>query len=121
MAQLLEAKGVSVELVNARFVKPLDIALIHDIGRRFKRILTIEDNAVTNGFGTAVLETLSDQGANSELIRIGVPDEFIEHGRVDILFDLLNMEPSAIVESILNRWPDIGSHRTLELRKIGKS
>ena len=121
VAQLLEAKGVSVELVNARFVKPLDIALINDIGRRFKRILTIEDNAVTNGFGTAVLETLSDQGTNSELIRIGVPDEFIEHGRVDILFDLLNMEPSAIVESILNRWPDIGNHRTLELRKIGKS
>ncbi len=121
VAQLLEAKGVSVELVNARFVKPLDIGLISDIGRRFKRILTIEDNAVTNGFGTAVLETLSDQGTNSELIRIGVPDEFIEHGRVDILFDLLNMEPSAIVESILNRWPDIGNHRTLELRKIGKS
>ncbi len=121
VAQLLEAKGVSVELVNARFVKPLDIGLISDIGRRFKRILTIEDNAVTNGFGTAVLETLSDQGMNSELIRIGVPDEFIEHGRVDILFDLLNMEPSAIVERILNRWPDIGNHRTLELRKIGKS
>lgn len=121
VAQLLEEKGVSVELVNARFVKPLDIALIGEIGRRFQRILTIEDNAVTSGFGTAVLETISDQGMNSELIRVGVPDEFVEQGRVDILFDLLNMEPGAIVERILSRWPDLGSHRTVELRKIGKS
>jgi 1-deoxy-D-xylulose-5-phosphate synthase len=121
VAQLLEEQGISVELVNARFVKPLDTELIGDIGHRFKRILTIEDNSLTNGFGTAVLETLSDQGINSELIRIGIPDEFVEQGRVDLLFALLNMEPAAIVERILSRWPDMGSHRTMELRKIGKS
>jgi len=121
VVQLLQEKGVSTELVNARFIKPLDITLICDLGHRFKRILTIEDNSVTSGFGTAVLETLSEQGINSELTRIGVPDEFIEQGRVDILFDLLNMEPGAIVERVLSRWPEMGSHRKVELRKIGKS
>ncbi|MEA4923935.1 MAG: 1-deoxy-D-xylulose-5-phosphate synthase [Syntrophomonadaceae bacterium] len=121
VAQLLKEKGVSAELVNARFLKPLDTALITDIGCRFKRIVTIEDNAVTNGFGTAVLEALSDQGLNSELVRIGIPDEFIEHGRVDILFDLLNMEPETIVERVLNKWPEMETRRTVELRKIGKS
>jgi len=121
VVQLLADKGISAELINARYVKPLDLESICNVGRRFKRILTIEDNSVTSGFGTAVLEALSDQGINSELIRIGIPDEFIEQGRVDILFDLLNIEPGAIVERVLTRWPDMVSHRTLELRKIGKS
>lgn len=121
VTQLLKDKGINAELVNARFIKPLDTAVIADIERRFSRIVTIEDNAVTNGFGTAVLEALSDRGSNSEMVRIGIPDEFVEQGQVDILFDLLNMEPETIVERIMNRWPEIGNHRTMELRKIGKS
>ena len=120
VAQLLEQKGIGVELVNSRFVKPLDENLICEVGRRFSRLITLEDNCIISGFGSAVLEILSDHGINSDLMRIGVPDEFIEQGRVDILFDLLNMDSESIVESIFSRWPDI-DHRIMELRKIGKT
>lgn len=121
VARLLGGKGISVELVNARFIKPLDVSLICDIGRRIQRLITIEDNSLISGFGTAVLETLSDQGISSETLRIGIPDEFVEQGRVDLLFDLLNMDPETIAESIINKWPDVLKQRTVELRKIGKS
>jgi 1-deoxy-D-xylulose-5-phosphate synthase len=121
VAQLLEAKGIGVQLINARFVKPLDVGSMCDLGHKFSRILTLEDNVVTGGFGTALLELFSEQNIKSDLLLIGIPDEFIEQGRVDILFELLNMEPESIVERIFSRWPDIGNHLTLELRKIGQS
>ena len=121
VVSLLEELGVGAELINARFIKPLDEELISNVGRKFNRLVTIEDNSVVSGFGTAVLELLSDHGINRDLMRIGIPDEFVEQGRIDILFELLNMEPESIVESIFSRWPDIGSRQTLELRKIGQS
>lgn len=121
VARLLAEKGIEVELVNARFVKPLDEERICDLGSRFKRLLTLEDHALTGGFGSAVLEVLASHGIKSDLLRIGVPDEFIEQGRVEILFDLLNMNPESVVESILSRWPDLVNYRPLELRKIGQS
>ena len=121
VAQLLEAKGIGVELVNARFVKPIDVGFMSELGHRFSRILTLEDNAVTGGFGTALLELFSEQNVKCDLLPIGIPDEFIEQGRVDILFELLNMEPESIIERILSRWPDIGNHLPLELRKIVQS
>ncbi len=121
VVQLMQARGIGVELVNTRFVKPLDEVLVCDLGRNFSRLLTLEDNCVTNGFGTAVLEVLAEHGIKTDLIRVGIPDEFIEQGRLDILFDLLNMDPESIVETIFSRWPDIGNHSTLELLKIVKS
>ena len=121
VAQILNNKGITAQLINARFVKPLDEDLIGETGRKFKRLLTIEDNCMSCGFGTAVLEVLADRGINTEVIRIGIPDEFVEHGRVDMLFDLLNMNPESVVDTIFARWPDIGNHNTWELRKIGKN
>jgi 1-deoxy-D-xylulose-5-phosphate synthase len=121
VALLLAEKGIEVELVDARFVKPLDEALLCELGGRFSRILTLEDNVLAGGFGSAVLELLADHGVKCDLVRMGIPDEFIEQGRVDILFDLVNMDPESITESILSRWPDLESHRPLELRKIVQS
>lgn len=121
VVRLMQARGIDIELVNARFVKPLDEDLVCDLGRNFSRLLTLEDNCVTNGFGTAVLEVLAEHGIKTDLIRVGIPDEFIEQGRLDILFHLLNMDPESIVETIFSRWPDIGNHSKLELLKIGKS
>ena len=119
--EILNKKGITAQLINARFVKPLDEDLVIETGRKFKRLLTIEDNCTSGGFGSAVLEILADRGINIELIRIGIPDEFIEHGRVDILFDYLNMDPESIADIVLVRWPDIENHKIWELRKIGKS
>lgn len=121
VAQMLAEKGVEAELVDARFVKPLDEALLCELGGRFHRIVTLEDSVLAGGFGSAVLEVLGDHGVKCDLLRMGIPDEFIEQGRIDILFDLVNMDPESITESILSRWPELVNQRPLELRKIGQS
>lgn len=121
VAQIMKDSGLTVELINARYVKPLDEKLICEVGRKCGRLITIEDNCISSGFGTAVMEVLADNNIRTDIIRMGIPDEFIEHGKVDILFDYLDMTGEAIAEKIVNRWPDIIKSSPWELRKIGKS
>jgi 1-deoxy-D-xylulose-5-phosphate synthase len=79
-ADVLIEEGRRVAVVNARFVKPLDVQLICDIARRSKRLVTVEENAVQGGFGSAVLETLQREGLHDVPVTlVGVPDEFIHH------------------------------------------
>ena len=83
MAARLEREGLSVALVNPRFVKPMDRDTVERFGRSCGLIVTFEDHVLAGGFGSAVLETLNAAGLATPLVRIGWPDEFIEHGRVD--------------------------------------
>lgn len=119
-AQLLEAQGITPTLINARFLKPVDEEIICQAGQNHHRLVTIEDNSLNGGYGSAVLEVLAAHNIAAEVVRVGIPDEFIEHGRVDILFDYLDMDAESIAEIIINRWPDIINNRALELLKIGK-
>ncbi len=121
LVALMAEQGIKVELLNARFVKPLDEKTILALGRRFKRMVTIEDSCLQGGFGSAVLELLADHNIKTDIIRLGIPDEFIEQGRVDILFDYLNLEPAAMAETIITHWPELMPDKTLELRKIGEN
>ncbi|MEN6462548.1 MAG: transketolase C-terminal domain-containing protein, partial [Syntrophomonas sp.] len=120
IAQMAD-KGISVKLINARFAKPLDEDLIMQTARTCKRLVTIEDNCINGGFGSAVVELLEDNNIEAEVLRAGIPDEFIEHGKVDLLFDYINLNADAITESIVNRWPDIINNRALGLLKFGKN
>jgi len=96
--------------------------MITYIAHHFKHLVTIEDNTVIGGFSSAVLEVLADQSLSAEVLRIGIPDEFVEHGKLEILLDYLNMDAVSVVETIVTRWPDIlGQSRELELLKFGKS
>jgi 1-deoxy-D-xylulose-5-phosphate synthase len=80
-AEVLGRKGFSVGVVNARFVKPLDAELISSVAARTGRIVTVEENALQGGFGSAVLEMLYDRGLqNVKVKRLGIPDRYIEHG-----------------------------------------
>jgi 1-deoxy-D-xylulose-5-phosphate synthase len=82
----LRAQGIQTTVVNSRFVKPLDADQIVDLVRPFTRIMTVEENVLHGGFGSAVLELLADHGALPPYIkRIGIPDRFIEHGSQSIL------------------------------------
>lgn len=81
----LEAMGYSVALINPRWIKPLDTACIEKYARQCGSILTFEDHVLHNGFGAAIIEHLNDAGIKTSVERIGWPDEFVEHGRVDIL------------------------------------
>ncbi|CFX49901.1 Deoxyxylulose-5-phosphate synthase [Syntrophomonas zehnderi OL-4] len=118
---VMAGMGIQVELVNARFIKPLDQEMIISLSQRFKRLITIEDNCLEGGFGSAVLEVLADHKMECEVVRLGIPDEFIEQGRVDILFDYLDLTPEAIAETVFNNWPDLIPSQAWGLRKIGES
>jgi 1-deoxy-D-xylulose-5-phosphate synthase len=85
LAKLLEAEGQSVAVVNARFAKPVDAACIAKYARRCGLLVTMEDHVLAGGFGSAVLETLNEQELDVPVVRVGWPDAFIEHGKVDDL------------------------------------
>jgi 1-deoxy-D-xylulose-5-phosphate synthase len=81
----LEALGYSVALINPRWIKPLDAKLITEYAKKCKVICTFEDHVLMNGFGSSVIELLHTSGIHTPVERIGWPDEFVEHGKVDIL------------------------------------
>jgi 1-deoxy-D-xylulose-5-phosphate synthase len=85
LAATLEREGYSAAVINPRFVKPLDRKLLAQFGRRAGVIVTFEDHALMGGFGSAVLEALSEMEIDLPVVRIGWPDRFIEHGKVDSL------------------------------------
>lgn len=101
----LEAEGLSVALVNPRFIKPLDEELIKDVAKRCKIVCTFEDHVLKNGFGAAVIELLHDAGIPTPVERIGWPDEFVEHGKVDILHKKHGITSDAAVEKVLAHLP----------------
>lgn len=98
----LKAEGctASVAHYDMRFVKPLDTRLLTDIAHRFKRIITIEDGIRAGGFGSAVLEWMSDNGYHPEIIRMGLPDEFVEHGKVEELQKIVGIDTESIKNEI---------------------
>ncbi len=85
LARELEGLGYSAALINPRFIKPLDRELIARYARRATAVVTFEDHVLMGGFGGVVLEALSEMGIETPVIRIGWPDRFIEHGKVDQL------------------------------------
>lgn len=85
-ADMLEADGISVYHADMRFVKPLDTDVLKYIGENFKTVVTVEDGCLPGGFGSAALEWLNDNGYNIRVIRLGIPDSFIEHGTQQQLY-----------------------------------
>jgi len=100
-AELLEAKGISTAVVNPRWIKPLDTSLIEFFARSVDVICTIEDHVLHNGFGCGVIEHLADQHITTPVVRIGWPDQFVEHGSVDILRKKHGLTAENAVEKIL--------------------
>ncbi|WP_178338558.1 1-deoxy-D-xylulose-5-phosphate synthase [Candidatus Avelusimicrobium facis] len=100
-ARLLEKKGLHAGVINARFVKPLDTAILDEALTHSPRIVTLEDNSLCGGFGSAVAEYLTGQDRAFELLRLGLPDEFVEHGKVAQLQEQLGLMPEQMAEKIL--------------------
>jgi 1-deoxy-D-xylulose-5-phosphate synthase len=98
-AEALEKQGISVKVVNARFIKPLDEKMLNQIFSKNIPILTIEEAVLQGGFGSFVLEYAHDQGYYHQAIdRMGIPDQFIEHGDVDSLLEEIGMTTSEVVK-----------------------
>jgi 1-deoxy-D-xylulose-5-phosphate synthase len=100
-AKKLEARGISVALINPRWIKPLDTGTIEFFARSVEVVATIEDHVLHNGFGCAVIEHLHSQRIGTPVVRIGWPDEFIEHGAVPILRKKHGITADALVEKVL--------------------
>ena len=97
---LRETHGVNATVVNARFVKPMDGALFASLIREIPVLITIEEHVVDGGFGSALLETLAEQGVTSlKIKRLGIRDTFVEHGPQDLLRKKYGLDPEAIVNA----------------------
>ena len=104
-ARAIERAGkdarLSVAHYDLRFLKPLDEELLHEVGRNFRRIVTVEDGVIQGGMGSAVLEFMSDHGYKPDVRRIGVPDRFVEHGTVAELYRLCEMDEDSIYKQLI--------------------
>jgi len=97
--------NVTIAHYDARFVKPLDEELLHQIGKTFKHVVTVEDGVTEGGFGSAVLEFMADNNYQVDITRLGIPDSFIEHGTPEELYAKLNLNAEGLknsFEKILN-------------------
>jgi 1-deoxy-D-xylulose-5-phosphate synthase len=96
----LNGSGVSVAHYDMRFVKPLDTILLHEIFSKFKKVITVEDGCLMGGFGSAVLEFMVDQKYQAEVLRLGIPDEYIHHGTQEELWADCGFDTQSIVSTI---------------------
>jgi len=96
----LAKEGISVAHYDMRFVKPLDEKLLANIGKRFKAIITIEDGCLMGGFGSAILEWLSDNGYGTQVVRLGIPDRFIDHGTQPELYKECGIDMDSIYQTV---------------------
>ncbi|MFM7182536.1 MAG: 1-deoxy-D-xylulose-5-phosphate synthase [Verrucomicrobiales bacterium] len=108
--QALEQAGIRASLINPRFIKPLDTAVLEKFARQCKVIATFEDHVLHNGFGCSVIEHLHEAGIHTPVIRLGWPDEFIEHGTVPILREKHGLTPGHAVARIKAQLEALG-HR----------
>lgn len=93
--------GLSVAHYDLRFLKPLDTEMLRHIAEKFPKIITIEDGARMGGAGSAVLEWLSDNGFHNDVIRLGLPDHFVQHGSVNELRHIVGLDEEAVTRTIL--------------------
>ena len=96
----LETEGRSIAHYDMRFLKPIDEEILDSVGRKFDRIVTIEDGALKGGLGSAVLEYMADHHLHPEVVRLGLPDHFVEHGSVAELHHLAGIDKEAIKEAL---------------------
>ncbi len=97
----VESEGRSVAHYDMIYLKPIDEELLHEVGRKFKRVVTVENGTINGGLGSAVLEFMADHGYTPQVKRIGVPDRFIEHGSVPELYKLCGLDAESIAKELM--------------------
>jgi 1-deoxy-D-xylulose-5-phosphate synthase len=100
IARKLEGEGIAAAVINARFAKPIDVEMLEFYARSVEVILTLEDHVLRGGFGSAVLEELNNLGISIPVVRIGWPDQFIEHGKIDALRAKYGISAEAALEKL---------------------
>lgn len=98
--ELLGYENVNAAVFNMRFAKPLDTNILDEIAARFTKVVTLEDNNLPGGFGSAVSEYFVDKNYKNDILRIGIPDKFVDHGTQQELHQLLEMDPEGILKRV---------------------
>lgn len=97
----LNTNHIHVTHYDLRFLKPIDESILHEVGKKFKQIITVEDGTIIGGLGSAVLEFFSDHAYASQVVRLGIPDKFIEHGTQMELYKECGYDPESIYKLVL--------------------
>jgi len=99
----LKIKNYELKIAHydMRWLKPMDEEILHEVGQKFKTIVTAEDGMINGGLGSAVLEWMADHGYTPRVIRLGVNDQFVEHGSTKELYHLLKLDKEGLCESLL--------------------
>jgi 1-deoxy-D-xylulose-5-phosphate synthase len=103
VAKTLKVQGLELKVINARFVKPLDSNLILETAKQCTQLVTIEENDLPAGFGSAVLELLNDHQIQKPVLRLGIPDEFITHGTQTQLQEEYGLDVKSMAKKILEK------------------
>lgn len=98
---LLEKENISPAHYDMRFAKPIDETLLHEVFTKYKKVITIEDGTIIGGIGSAVLEFMGDNNYSAQVIRLGIPDNFIEHGDQKELYEECGFSPNKIAETVV--------------------
>ncbi len=101
---ILKETGYSCTLVNVRFVKPIDEELLEDLAKTHTLAVTMEENVRTGGFGDHVLEYASDRELPMKILNVALPDEYVEHGNVDLLYKEVGLDPELIAKRIITEY-----------------
>ena len=99
-AEILNEEGISPEVINMRFAKPLDEQKLDEIASRFNKIITLEESSLKGGFGSGVLEYFAEKNYKNDILRVGLPDEFIDHGTQKELHAQLGIDAEGIKEKV---------------------
>ena len=99
-AKLLAKDGIHSEIINMRFIKPLDLEMLDDVASRHSKVVTLEENSLIGGFGSGILEYFNEKNYKNDILRIGLPDRFINHGSQSELHDLLEIDPDGIAKKV---------------------
>jgi len=97
----LEQQGINAAHYDMRFVKPLDENILHEVFSKFDKIITVEDGAIMGGMGSAILEFMADNNYKARVVRLGIPDKFIQHGTQDQLYAECGFDQSGMVKSAI--------------------
>lgn len=95
-AELLKDEGINAEVVNMRFAKPLDEEKLDEVASRFSKVVTLEENNLPGGFGSGIAEYFTDNSYKNDILRIGIPDKFVDHGTQQELHASLGIDPEGI-------------------------
>jgi 1-deoxy-D-xylulose-5-phosphate synthase len=100
VCERLEKEGINVAHYDLRFAKPLDEELLHEVFSTYKKVITVEDGCIQGGIGSAVLEFMADNNYSAELMRLGIPDDIIEHGEQIDLHRECGFDPDGIIRAV---------------------